>query len=80
MGKKQPFLNLKLAIIIAMNVLIGLYCFFEFLMILIAENFAYRFDWFLAVYLVAIIVALIDFAVCFYEDLAIKTPIDKVAK
>lgn len=78
--KKQPFLNLKLTIIIVMNILIGLYCFFEFLMILVGGNFAYRFDWFLAFYLVAVIVAVFDFVLCFSGDFAIKTPVDKVAE
>ena len=78
--KKQPFLNRKLAIIIVINTLIASYCVFEIFMILGGGKTTYRFDWILAIYPVAIIVALVDFVLCFIEDLAIKTPIDKVAE
>ena len=78
--KKQPVLNRKLAIIIGINALIGLYCIFEVLMILGVGNTTYRCDWILAIYLVVIIVAFIECVLCFNEDLAIGPPVDKVAK
>ena len=78
--KNQPFLNRKLAIIIAINALIAIYCIFEVFMILGGGKTTYRVDWILAAYVVVIIVALVDFVLCFSEDLAIKTPIDKVAE
>ena len=78
--KNQPILNRKLAFVIVINVIIGLYCLFEIIMILNSGNTAYRRDWILAFYLLAVIVPLVDCFLCFYGDLAIKTPIDKVAE
>ena len=64
--------NTKLFLIVLSNVFVAIYCIFIIMEILISSNLKCRFDEFLCVYFIAIIVSLFDIGACFFKDMAFR--------
>ena len=72
-SNERTVVNTKLAVMIFSLTVVAVYCLFEVIYILLSKEANCRMDWILCIYFITIIMALVDFVLCFTPEMALRS-------